>query len=98
MPGAGAYNGVYRGVVVDPPAGFSGLWVVVARLNGAEPMGPCEVIHSPMASATDPASGDSHTHTLVRQYEAGDKVIVATIAGIKDDLVVLGPAGNNPAH
>lgn len=75
MPGAQAYAGVYRGRVVQPPAGFSGLWVVVPRLNGDAPMGPCDHLGA--------ASG----------YNPGDKVLVATLAGIKDDLAILGPVG-----
>jgi hypothetical protein len=70
MAGGAVYNGVFRGQVVTPPAGSSGLWVVIPRINGDLPMGPCEAVGGPYAAGTD--------------------VIVATIAGIKDDVVVLG--------
>lgn len=81
MPGAGAYNGVYRAQVVQPPAGFTGLWVVVPRINGDEPMGPCDAIGS-------------------GAFLYGDRVMVTTVAGLKDDLVVLGKvgAGSATAH
>lgn len=68
MTGYG-YSGVYRAEVVAPPGGFSGLWVIVPRLNGDAPMGPCQ--------------------HLGAAPSVGDQVIVATVAGIKDDLVVL---------
>jgi hypothetical protein len=45
----------------------------VPRLNGNEPMGPCQRLGTGAAPAT------------------GTQVLVATVAGIKDDIVVLGP-------
>jgi hypothetical protein len=65
-----AYNGTFRGQVVAAPQGRGGLWVIVPRLNGGEPMGPCQRV------GAAPAPGAA--------------VLVATIAGVKDDLVVIG--------
>ena len=70
MPPPYAYDGVFRGQVVVAPQGRDGLWVVVPRLNGNEPMGPCQRI------GASPATGTA--------------VLVATVAGLKDDIVVLG--------
>jgi hypothetical protein len=66
-----SYNGVYRAVIVTPPSGFTGTWVVVPQLNGNEPMGPCDTY------VTLPASPVTH------------RVLVATIAGVKDDLAII---------
>lgn len=67
-----AYDGVFRGQVVDAPQGRPGLWIVVPRLNGNEPMGPCQRVGAGAAPAT------------------GTPVLVATVAGLKDDVVVIG--------
>jgi hypothetical protein len=72
MPPEYGYNGVYRAKVVDPPGSLTGLWVIVPRLNGDAPMGPCQ--------------------HLGAAPSVGDKVLVATIAGLKDDLVILAGA------
>lgn len=69
-----AYNGVFRATVVPAQQGAPpGLWVVVPRLNGNDPMGPCQWLGTGAAPANN------------------TQVLVATIAGIKDDIVVLGP-------
>lgn len=72
-PGEFAYTGAFRGQVVAPPQGRAGLWVVVPRVNGNEPMGPCQWVGTGAAPAS------------------GAQVLVTTVAGVKDDIVVIGP-------
>jgi hypothetical protein len=66
-----AYNALYRGVVVHAPAGQSGVWVAIPRLNGQAPLGPVQYLQGGAPGA-------------------GTQVLVGTVAGIKDDLVILG--------
>lgn len=73
----GAYNGIFAGVVTGRPGGApDGVYVIVPRLNNERALGPCEVIGGV-------ADGDA-------TYRHGDRVLVATIGGVKDALAIVG--------
>lgn len=85
-----AYNGTFVGVVVTRPSdGPDGLYVRVARLNQDAAMGPCEAI----SQWTRDSDGIHVTAVTPPRYHAGQRVLVATVGGSKDVIVVLGPIG-----
>lgn len=91
MPAYGAaYNGTFVGVVVPKPAdGPNGLYVRVPRLNQDAVMGPCEAV----ASWVLDEDGIHVTSAAPPRFHSGQRVLVATVAGSKDVVVVLGPIG-----
>jgi len=79
---AAAYNALYRGSVVPTPAGQSGIWVTIPRLNGPAPLGPVQYLHH---GVPDPDGS-----YLTSAPAPGTAVLLGTVAGLKDDLVILG--------
>lgn len=99
MPGplASAYTGIYRGVVAPTPAGQTGVWVFVPRLNGKTPM-PASLVLSPTNGVTAVGDTDNHTHKIPRAYMPGMQIVVATLGGVKEDLCILGAlSATNPS-
>lgn len=83
---------VFRGTVTRIVNGVAK--VTIAELGKGTEYS-CEILHSFMRQdeVTEPATvGDlgTHVHTIDTSLNPGDRVLVAMVAGIKDDLVVMG--------
>ena len=88
MAGGNAlYNGTFQAIVVAAPSdGRPGLYVRVPRLNQDGSMGPCECVQP---WVRDPTSGQLVLGGIPK-YAVGTRVTVATIAGDKDSVFVVG--------
>lgn len=87
---AASYTGAFVGVVVTRPSdGPDGLYVRVPRLSQDAAIGPCEAV----SQWTRDTDGIHVTSVAPPRYHAGQRVLVATVAGSKDVVVVLGPIG-----
>ncbi len=70
-----------------------GIFVIIPRLGRGAEYGPCQRVND-NGARTDPAvAGDhgSHSHVLSNLYRPNTQVLVTTVNGIPDDIVVLGP-------
>lgn len=80
---------ILRGTVTRVDS--QGVYVEVPKLGLGVEFGPAEVYGLPMLGSTEPAAG--HHHAVVAgqaTLRPRDKVLVATVNGVKEDLVVLG--------
>lgn len=78
-------DNTYRATITK--IGSDGIYVIVPKLGRGVEYGPCQRL----AAVTDVQGGDyAHSHGTVAQYQPQQQVLVTTINGIPDDLVVLG--------
>ena len=81
-------DATYRGTITRITG--QGIFVIVPKLGSGVEYGPCLRI-SDVRSTEQGGGGDYwHGHGTVTRYVAGAQVLVSTINGVPDDLVVLG--------
>lgn len=80
-----------RGTITRLTADARKAFVEVPKLGLGVEFGPCDVAWQ--SPATEPSTGvDAHQHALPG-LAVGQRVIVGTIHGIPDDVVILGIIG-----
>lgn len=81
-------DSVFRGTVTRVTG--VGVFLLIPELGARVEYGPCQALRPAAGDSTGPAGTGPHTHPIAYTYKAGDRVLVTTVAGIRDDLVVLG--------
>lgn len=80
-------DATYRGTITRITG--AGIFLIVPKLGRGVEYGPCRSI-STVQPTTSEGSPYAHVHATVTQYQPGATVLVSTINGVPDDLVVLG--------
>ena len=80
-------DGMYRGEITRITS--RGIFVMVPKLGANVEYGPCSRLIDVRTTASGGGPYD-HSHDIFTGYQPGRQVLVTTINGVPDDLVVLG--------